>query len=48
MKFYVTNPKINTPNLIIPESKQQSGDIELGVFLKNLKRTKQNGKQIKL
>ncbi len=43
MKFYITKTKPNTPNLIIPESKRQLGDVELGVFLKNLKRTKQNG-----
>lgn len=43
MKFYVTKPQVNTPNLIIPESKRQCGDIELSVFLKNLKRIKQHG-----
>jgi len=41
MKFYITKTQPNTPNLIIPESKRRLGDVELGVFLKNLKRNKQ-------
>lgn len=38
MRFYVSKPKHNAPNLIIPASKRQPGDVELGVFLRNLKR----------